>query len=173
MRRWVPAGASSWWAETWGEARAHRFTSFLLSDVWGGELVRDPRRRRVCGPRGVWALDRRRGSRKALNGRVNIRRGSGNSLKNNIAFHLSRKYIQTIASIIFSAPRRGAEKGNGMQENWPLFEKIKSTPTLMALTIFFLHTPSSTLVQRLELCPPHHLQTPGWFLFCVCFFSLN
>lgn len=68
-------------------------------------MFRDPRRRRVCGPRGVRALDRRRGSRKALIERVNIRRGSGNSLKNNIAFHLSRKYIQTVASVFCTTER--------------------------------------------------------------------
>lgn len=98
-----------------------------ISDVWGGELFRDPRRR-VCGPRGVRALDRRRGRRQALIERINIRRGSGNFLKNNIAFHLSRKYIQTVAPVFCTT--RGAEKNkqNGMQENWPLFEKIKPPP---------------------------------------------
>lgn len=75
------------------------------SDVWEESCFRDPRRRTVYGPRGVRALDRRKGGAGRPGLKQSTPGASENSLKNNIVFHLSRKYIQALASIFCTIER--------------------------------------------------------------------
>lgn len=111
-----------------------------ISDVWKGEFFKDPRRRRVFEPRGVRALDRRKWGAGRLWMKESTSRGLLNSLKNNVAFPWSRKYIQTLTSdfCIVERNRKGMvcrRFDNYVRRSWQYFFLHTLSPTAVSLEV--------------------------------------